>query len=249
MLRVTVIENSIMMFFFTCLTAVVVNLADGKKLSPASQNEPFVVQIVGYDQELQYAVKYGVVPSGSAPTLLSTVKQQANTEFDVPAVLGRELRRRREARREAVKKFNLPSLKGAKWVNPSPNGKYLFVGFEDPSRDVMRHAAVLKASDLAMIREFTLTGSRYIVDSEWSADSQFLAVLETSERYSLAPRDLILLLLSHPVPLNTFSVNFMHVGSGVVTKTFVVKDVPYATAIISRAGDKIGLETKPYTPK
>ena len=249
MFRLRVIENLTTMFCLTCLTVTMSCLAQGVKVSLASQDGPFVVKIVGYDEALQYAVEYDLAPSGSSPKVLSRVKQEPNTKVDFLAVLLRELDRRREVRRQAVKTLNLPSLRDARWVNPSPDGKYLFVGFDDPSRDVMRHAVVLKAADLKIIKEFKLSGSRDIRDSEWSADSQFLAVLETSERFSLSPRDLLYLLASHPILLNTFFVHFLNVGSGGLTETLVAKDVRYGTGIVTRASDRAGLGNKPNTKR
>lgn len=227
--------NLTTMLPLTFLALLTVSLSYGAELSPTSQNRPFVVKIVGYDQDnVQYAAEYRVAPSDLTPKILSTVKRQSNTETDLSVPLLRELNGRRELRRQATKKFDLTLPRPVKWVNPSPDGKYLFVGFEDPSVDVMRNAVVLKAANFEMIKEFKLKGRSFLLDSEWSSDSLFLAVLETSERYSKSLRGLLYLLLSHPVPLDTLYVNFVNVRSGKVTKILIAKDVPYGTEIITR---------------
>lgn len=232
---------------FTCVVAPMAFLTQQAKADLVSDHETFVVTIIGYDQAVRYSVEYGVTPSRSTPEVLSPIKRQAKGETDLSVWPLRELERRREERRQAAKNFKFRFTEAVKWVNPSPDGRYLLVGFEDPRLEVMSRAIALRASNFEPLKEwkFKFWSRGYIEDSEWSSDSRVLAVLETSERWSLAPRDLLFALAGHAALLETFFVNFVSVSSGEVVRQLIIKDVRYGTAIITRAGDRTKTRTQP----
>lgn len=221
------------------LVSVVAMIATtGRGVAIAAAGDSFLVKVVGYDQALLFAADYRVAPSGSAAELVSSKKQQPGAQADFLAVLLRELRQRREARKQALTQFKLTALGAAKWVNPSPDGNYLLVGFEDPFLEAMKRVVVVRASNLEQLKEFSAKGREFFVDSQWSSDSRFLAILETHERWSLSARDLAYLLLSHGVPLETFYVNVLSVESRAVTRIPVVRDVRHGESIVTLPQDK-----------
>jgi hypothetical protein len=234
MVRSSRVQQSLLLVFLISATGVL----NAVKVWPAF-TQPFIVKLVGYDQEKrEFISEYRIAPSDTKSRLLSKVERDLKTKPNFFGLILRDLNQRRELRRNTLKTLKLGPFTHAKWVNPSPDGRYLLLGFEDPAGEVMTNALIINAADLSAIKEFKMTGGHYILDSEWSANSQLLAILETDERYSKSFVDLISLLLSHPKPLNTISVTFVDVSSGSSTRMQVEKDVRFGTAVITRQATK-----------
>jgi len=225
-------------FLVLFLTVVMVSFVHGASLGTPTQNQTLLVKVRGFDDGLEFLSHYRVNVVKATAERISTVRQQPNTPRELSGRLMRELTGREEARRQAIKHFNLPKIPKAKWVSPSPDGKRIIVGFEDPLAYVMRNLVVVEAGSLKKIREFTYSGSNYILDVEWSSDSQVVAILETKERNSLAPLHLLYWLSGHGVLLETISVKLFNIGSGDVYKTLIGKDIKFGTGVITRANDE-----------
>lgn len=194
------------------LTVVMVSFVRGASLAMTTQNQTLLVKVVGFDDGLEFLSHYRVIVVKTTAERISTVRQQPNTPRELFGWLLREKKGREEARRQAIEKFNLTKIPNAKWVSPSPDGKRIIVGFEDPLFDVMRNLVVLEAGSLKKIREFTYSGSNYILDVEWSSDSQVVAILQTKERYNLAPLHLLYWLSGHGVLFETISVKLFKIS-------------------------------------
>ena len=215
------------------------SLLSGGSLPTPMENQSFLVKVVGgTGEDREFLTQYRIRAPDAAPEIISSVKEQPDSPRELFAVLSREQASRETMRRQSLKKYNLTALPSAKWVAPSPDGKRLLVGFEDRLQNTMRNVVVIEAGSLKTIKNFSYSGSTYILDAEWSSDSQIVAILYTRERRSMSSLVDILQLLSGGVPLNTIGVNFFNVSSGAISDVLIAKDVRRGGSVITRASDE-----------
>jgi hypothetical protein len=119
----------------------------------------------------------------------------------------------------------------AKWADFSPNCQYLLVGFENPFIEVMHNATLYRWDGSMPVREFRLKG--YMKDFAWSANSRFLFVLETEERYSKSLSGLFGFFIGHPIPLETLFAAIIDTSSGQIRRKRIAEAIPYGTAVFS----------------
>ena len=138
------------------LTLVLSCLVGDVNAESTSGNQEFLVKIVGYENDNESVTQYLLDARSVSPKVVSTLTQAAHPppSNSYYASLSRERKEREEARRNSVAKFNLRSLPGARWVRSSPDGKYLFLGFEGTWADILRRVLVVDSTSLTLVREF-----------------------------------------------------------------------------------------------
>ena len=133
-----------------------------------------------------------------------------------------------------------PESKKFAWIDLSPDCKFAFVGDESivwpKSNGILR-----RRISWTPLAEFKEPKNWAIEDVGWSADSRFLVVLESRQRFSHS----LLGTAGRSIPLHTFFVTTVNTTTGMKRQIKIVKDVRYGTAFVYGAESKCPPEKKP----
>ena len=133
-----------------------------------------------------------------------------------------------------------PESKKFAWIDLSPDCKFAFVG--DESIVWPKSNGILgRRIPWTPVAEFKELKNWAIEDIGWSADSQFLVVLESRQRFSHS----LLGIAGRSVPLHTFFVTTVNTTTGMRRRIKIIKDVRYGSAYVYGAESKCPREKGP----
>lgn len=193
---------------------------------PDDSQTPALAVVVASEQELR---RYDLSAGDINPRLTLVSSDPAAVSNGLIAVLSEKAEKRRvRAGHVAV---CAPQLaKTVCWAYPSPDGRFVVLGFEDPLCEAPRTAELMNAEHVKVI-EISAIGA--LDDVWWTPDSRHLVILDRDERYSLTPFGLLAALAGHPVPLNTYWLRIFDACTGTERRTLVAEDLPRTSAILS----------------
>lgn len=196
---------------------------------PAFAQQALRLVVANYEEAWEFRLD----PSAPKAELVTRSKKKAGEDQN-PALVNtlRELDARRLLRRDAVAGLDANVREKVKWAEFSPDCQSVAFGYEHPEFDVLYSVVYGHARPWKKEGEFRLRDFNFIKDVAWSADSRFLIVLETEERYSRSPLGLISGLFGHPIPLETLFVTVVEIASGRRQRMKLLSDVPYGTTVL-----------------
>jgi hypothetical protein len=130
------------------------------------------------------------------------------------------------------------------WIDLSPDCKFAFAG-HGSYYGPMKNGVLGGRFPWTPLAEFKEPEDWVIEDVAWSADSQFLVVLEGRQRFSNSPLGILGRSMGHGIPLMTFFVTTVNTTTGIKRRTEIVKDVRYGTAYVYGAESKCPREKRP----
>ena len=190
--------------------------------SPPSTG-PFVM-IVDYERLWTYRIE-----TRGKPLLLSAV---ANT--NALAIVLKEKDKKERLRTALSSKWQKPRVQKSYWAEPSPDGKHIVLGHEDPMCNVLCSISILDSATSTSVKELHLP---MIQDVHWMPDSNVLLILEAEERYSKSPRGILFVLTGHPIPKVTLWIRTIDLRSMNEQRELLARDIEYGTGLISSNND------------
>lgn len=180
-----------------------------------------VVEVANYAQSAEY--RY-FVPDGPATVIASRQDPQGEGLKRIISGVAEQHR----VGREAAAQLRWKTAPAARWASISPDKRFVLVGFEDPSSDAMKSAALLRASDQSRVAQFESEGViRYL---QWSPDSQFIAILESTARVKKTLWGLLSAISGHPIELETFYVTSISANGQRKSRTRIANGVENGVA-------------------
>lgn len=184
---------------------------------------PFVM-IADYEKLKTYRIE-----TSGKPLLLSDA---ANT--NALAIVLKEKDKKERLRMASSSKWQKPRAQRSYWAEPSPDGKHIVLGHEDPMCNVLCSISILDSATSTIVKELHLPA---IQDVYWMPDSSVLLILEAEERYSKSPRGILFGLSGHPIPKATLWIRTLDLRSMNEQRELLARDIKYGTGVMSSTND------------
>jgi hypothetical protein len=195
----------------------------------ASGNGIFHIVIANYLQSLEYSIT-----EQNDDLILIDAKPRIEGEHDNLEEVIDNLQKKERSIQDAAKLLSGKFGASVKWANYSPNKQFVLVGFGDPSKANAISVDLVKVSDFSVISHINL--EEEVLDSQWSENSNSLAILESTVRMRKSPWGFFAALSGHPIQLKTMYVRIYDLALNREKKVKVATDIENPVATLSWTG-------------